>query len=216
MQSYDLIMIIVLAAAALLGAWKGLAWQVASVGSMAASYLVASQFRTPFANLLASQFGAPAPWNMFLAMLLLFLGAGAAVWIGFAFLRKTIDQLKLKDYDRQVGAAVGLATGGLLCIIITFFGLMLMGPKEKQTIVNSYSGHLIARVLHQAEPLLPKEVHTVLDPYLHKLEDQLEPGFHPGRADSGDAPNFGSGVDFKLSHEAAAKFYEAEEELRRR
>lgn len=184
MQSYDLIMIIVLAAAALFGAWKGFVWQLASVASMVASYIVAYQFREPLAAQLTTQFQAPAPWNMFLSMLILFLGTGIAVWIGFGLIHKTIDQLKLKDFDRQIGAAVGLVKGGLICIIITFFGLMLLGDNEKKTIVNSHSGRLIAKVIHQAEPVLPREVHTVLDPYLQKLEDQLDPGLHPGRADA--------------------------------
>ena len=44
MQTYDIIMLIVLAAALAFGAWKGLAWQVASFVSMFASYFVAAQF----------------------------------------------------------------------------------------------------------------------------------------------------------------------------
>jgi membrane protein required for colicin V production len=209
MQSYDLIMLIVLGAAAAFGAWKGLAWQVASVLSMFASYLVAYQFR----DQLATKINAPAPWNMFLAMLILFLGTGVAVWIGFALVRKTIDSLKLKDFDRHVGALLGLVKGGLLCIIITFFALMLLGPQEKQAIVNSYSGHVIARVLNKADAVLPREVHAVLDPYINRLEDQLETGAYSVDGDGFAAPS----PEFKLSREAAAmRTYTAEEELRRR
>ena len=207
MQSYDLIMLIVLAAAAAFGAWKGLAWQVASVVSMFASYLVAYQFR----DQLAAKIDSPAPWNMFVAMLILFLGTGIAVWVGFGLLRKSIDQLKLKDFDRHVGALLGLVKGGLLCIIITFFGLMLLGPKEKQAIVNSYSGHVIARVLHKADAVLPREVHAVLDPYINRLEDQLESGLHSDGIQY-NAP----GLEMKLSREPAMKNHKAEEELRRR
>src|SRR5436190_11638604 len=111
MQSYDIIMLIVLGAAALFGAWKGLAWQVASFASLFASYFVASQFRTQVAAQLASSFQAPAPWNMFLAMLILFLGTSLVVWIGFAFIRGVIDKFKLKEFDRHVGALLGLVKG---------------------------------------------------------------------------------------------------------
>ena len=42
-QIYDLIMILVLAAAAIFGFWKGLAWQIASFGSIVLSYFVAHE-----------------------------------------------------------------------------------------------------------------------------------------------------------------------------
>lgn len=186
MQTYDIIMLIVLGAAALFGAWKGLAWQVASFASLVASYLVAYQFRGQVAAQLTRQFQAPEPWNMFLAMLILFLGTSLAVWIGFALVRSFIDKFKLKEFDRHVGALLGLAKGGLLCIVITFFAMMLLGDREKKAIVNSYSGHIIAQVLDRADAVMPREVHAVLHPYIHKLEDELEPGAQASEPDSGE------------------------------
>jgi membrane protein required for colicin V production len=181
MLTYDIIMLIVLGAAALFGAWKGLAWQVASFASLFASYFVAYQFRGPVAAQLASQFQAPAPWNMFLAMLLLFLGTSLAVWISFALVRGVIDKFKLKEFDRHVGALLGLIQGALLCVVITFFAMMLLGDNEKRAIVSSHSGHIIARTLDKADAVMPREVHTVLHPYIHQLEDELEPDAAPGR-----------------------------------
>src|SRR5262245_52302170 len=62
MQGYDLLMIIVLVAAVVWGAWKGFAWQIASLGSLIASYVVALTFRQQ----LAQYINASPPWNMFL------------------------------------------------------------------------------------------------------------------------------------------------------
>ena len=56
-----------LLAATVFGAWKGLAWQVASLAAIFASYIVAYQFR----HTLAAWIPIPAPWSIFLAMLLL-------------------------------------------------------------------------------------------------------------------------------------------------
>ena len=67
MQTYDLIMLIVLGGATILGAWKGMAWQVASLASIGVSYFVAVQFYQP----VAAHIGAAPPWNQALAMLLL-------------------------------------------------------------------------------------------------------------------------------------------------
>ena len=70
MQTYDIIMIVVLVAATVFGALKGLAWQLASLASIFVSYYVAYRFRNSVAELI----DATSPWNTFLAMLLLFVG----------------------------------------------------------------------------------------------------------------------------------------------
>ena len=79
MQAYDIFMLIVLGVAVVWGAWKGLAWQIASLASIALSYFVALNFRQPLAGVI----NASPPWNVFLAMLILFLGTGLVVWVGF-------------------------------------------------------------------------------------------------------------------------------------
>src|SRR5262245_36460026 len=47
MQAYDVLMLIVLGLAIVWGAWKGLAWQIASIASIGVSYFVALHFRQP-------------------------------------------------------------------------------------------------------------------------------------------------------------------------
>src|SRR6187431_1627817 len=110
MQAYDILMLIVLALAIVWGAWKGLAWQIASIASIALSYVVALRFRQPLAGVI----NASAPWNMFLSMLILFLGTGLIVWIGFNLVSEAIERVKLKEFDRQLGAVFGGAKGVLL------------------------------------------------------------------------------------------------------
>ena len=67
MEIYDIIMLVVLLGATLFGAWKGLAWQVASLGAIVASYFVALNYRDEVAELIS----AKQPWNVFAAMLIL-------------------------------------------------------------------------------------------------------------------------------------------------
>ena len=50
METYDILMLIVLVATALYGAIKGFAWQLASLASIFVSYMVAYQFREPFSQ----------------------------------------------------------------------------------------------------------------------------------------------------------------------
>ena len=70
MEIYDIIMLVVLLGATLFGAWKGLAWQVASMGAIVASYFVALEFRDQVSSFIS----AKPPWNIFIAMLVLYIG----------------------------------------------------------------------------------------------------------------------------------------------
>ena len=166
MQAYDLFMVIVIVAAVVWGAWKGLAWQLASLASIVASYFVALSFRVPLSKLI----NASPPWNIFLSMLILFLGTGLVVWIGFNLVSEVIERVKLKEYDRQLGAMFGLAKGVLLCVLITLFAVGLLSEPQRQQICNSKSGYYIAVLLDKADAVIPSELHQVLEPYIDQLD----------------------------------------------
>ncbi len=167
MQAYDIFMLLILIAAVAWGFWKGFAWQLASLASIALSYFICLNFRTPVANFLATTAKAPPPWNIFLAMLLLFLGTSACVWISFNFISDLIERVRLKEFDRQVGAIFGFVKGVVLCVIVTLFAVTLLGEARCQMICNSRSGHYIAWLLMHAEAILPREVQQVLGPYVN-------------------------------------------------
>jgi membrane protein required for colicin V production len=172
MEIYDLLMLIVLVAATLLGAWKGMVWQLASLSSIFVSYFVAVQFRAP----VAAKISADPPWNVFLAMLILYLGTALVIWIIFRQVANTIDRLKLREFDRQVGAVFGAAKGVVLCVVITLFAVTLLGDQQRRAIVESRSGYYIACLLDRAQAVMPREVHQVLDPYLRELDQRLNAG----------------------------------------
>src|SRR5262245_3171484 len=75
MQTYDLVMLAVLGAATIFGFWKGLAWQIASLASLVVSYFLALKF----ADRIAPMVSQHAPWNKFLAMLIIYAGASLAI-----------------------------------------------------------------------------------------------------------------------------------------
>ena len=107
MQAYDLIMLIVIGMATIFGAIKGFAWQVASLASIIISYLVAYRFRFQVAEMIH----AAPPWNLFLAMLILYVGSSFVIWVVFRLLSGAIDKVRLKEFDRHIGAAFGLGKG---------------------------------------------------------------------------------------------------------
>lgn len=172
MQAYDLIMLIVLAMATIFGAIKGFAWQVASIASVIVSYFVAYRFRFE----LAERIQADPPWNLFLAMLILYVGTSFLIWVAFRLLSGTIDKVKLKEFDRHLGAAFGLVKGTVYCLLITMFAMSLLGPNQQRAICQSKSGYYIATALDKGVGILPKEIHDVVGPYLAELNNKLENG----------------------------------------
>jgi membrane protein required for colicin V production len=174
MEIYDICMLVVLVGATVFGAWKGMAWQIASAASLVLSYFVALRF----SEQLAPRFGAQAPLNRFIAMAVLYAGTSIAIWLLFRMVAGIIDRVKLKEFDRQMGAMFGAAKGILLCVAITFFAVTLSG-QAREMVLQSRSGHYIALFLDRAEGVMPRELHQVLDPYLHKLEKGLDPGSNP-------------------------------------
>jgi membrane protein required for colicin V production len=170
MDWYDILMLAVLGGATLLGAWKGMAWQLASLGSLVLSYFLALRFSAQMAPL----FGTTAPWNRFVAMLVIYLVTSVVVWLSFRMVAGFLDQIRLRDFDHQVGGLFGLIKGLLLCLVITFFALGLSADLREH-IIASRSGHCMAVLLNKAEMVMPPEIHQVIDPYVNKLEERLDP-----------------------------------------
>ncbi len=170
MQTYDFIMLAVLILATLFGAWKGMAWQLASIASLVLSYAVALRYSTR----LAPMFGDSQPWNRFLAMLVLYIVTSMVVWVLFRFVADFIDRVKLKEFDRQLGATFGLAKGVLLCVAITLFAVAMLPEPQKQSILSSRSGYYIGVLLDRSHTVLPEELHDILHPYIHAIDETLD------------------------------------------
>lgn len=176
METYDIIMLALLGAATIYGALKGLAWQIASLASLVLSYLAAYKFRGE----LASKIDATPPWNVFLAMLILYVATSSVIWLLFNAVATTIERLKFRDFDRQMGALAGFVKGVLLCVIVTLFVVTLLGETARQSVVRSKSGAYIARLLHDTDSIMPSEIKTVLAPHIARLNAELDPASRPG------------------------------------
>jgi membrane protein required for colicin V production len=185
LQLYDFVMLAVLVACTAFGAWKGMAWQVAALASLVLSAGVAVHFGKP----LAPYFSAEEPWNRFLAMLVLYLATSLAVWLVFRMVSGIIDRVRLKEFDRQLGALFGAAKGVLWCLVITFFAVTL-SESARQAILHSRSGYYMAVLIERAAPVLPQEVRAVLGKYIEELDRKLDPqeGDQPHQTVQSDPP----------------------------
>jgi membrane protein required for colicin V production len=175
MQTYDAMMVLVLVAATVFGFWKGMAWQLASLASLIASYFISLKFSSQ----LAPYFGQQAPLNRFSAQLAIYAASSFVIWMLFRFVSGAINKVKLQSFDKQMGAIFGFAKGVLLCVAITFFAVTLAPQPQGQAIVASQSGRYIVLLLNKADAVCPPELHQVVGPYLNTIEDKLNPNFQP-------------------------------------
>jgi len=109
-------------------------------------------------------------------MLILYVGTSFVIWVIFRLLSGAIDKVKLKEFDRQIGAAFGLGKGLIYCLLITMFAMSLLGPKQQAAICQSRSGFYITSALDKGVGILPKEIHDVVGPYLQRLDEKLKNG----------------------------------------
>lgn len=167
-EPYDILMLVVLVGMALFGVWKGMAWQVAALASVILSGLVAINCSPGLAPMISAE----EPWNRIIAMLILYVVTAGAIWILFRLTSNVIDRIKLKEFDRQLGAMFGLAKGVLCCVVITFFAVTI-SEKSRTWVLDSQSGGLIARGIRRANPILPEDVRTWLGEYIDELDEKL-------------------------------------------
>jgi membrane protein required for colicin V production len=141
---------------------------------------------------------AAHPWNVFLAMLILYISCSLLIWLLFRFISHLIDRIKLREFDSQIGALFGCFNGVIVCVLATLFSVTLLGAQTRESIVSSRSGYYIAVLLDKSHTLMPEEIHQVLHPFIEKLDGEmheLEPSERPdlnlsagGPDDSPDAP----------------------------
>ncbi|WP_153556587.1 CvpA family protein [Roseimaritima sediminicola] len=184
METYDILMLVVLGGAALFGAIKGFAWQVASIGSIVASYFVAYRYREPFSQSIS----ADPPWDRVLAMVILYVGTALLIWVAFRMLSRTIDRMKLREFDRHIGAVFGLGKGILYCTLITLAAATMLGPEKRDVIARSRSGFYISKLLAHSRGVMPGEVQQALQPYIDQLGPPPVAGEAPGPPPT-DAPS---------------------------
>ena len=94
MEWYDLVMIAVLVGTTVFGFMKGMAWQIASLAALAASYFVALRFSEPLVA--TGLVGQEQPLNRFVAMLVIYIVTAFAIWMAFRVVSRAIDRVKLQ------------------------------------------------------------------------------------------------------------------------
>lgn len=168
-MAFDLFIAGILLITTIRGAAKGVAWQLAGIGALVLCFL----FATPLSLAVAPMIKLAPPLNRWVAMLgiyLVFSFGTFAIARGF---REALEKAKFVEFDRHMGALFGLAKGAILGLVITFFSVA-MSEKAREYILKTYTGYASAHIMNALHPVMPKELHAILEPYIHEL-DAVDP-----------------------------------------
>ena len=164
---YDGVMALIVVYTVVHGFWRGAAWQIAPIVSLVAGYMIAM----PMSVTAAHWFGQP-PLNRLFALVTIYLLVSLTVYLFFRSFREGVEKAKLTEFDRHFGAILGGLKGVLVTLSATCI-LLIYVPPAREIILKSESSSIASKLISTIYPVLPHAMHVLLEPYLHKLGDQL-------------------------------------------
>jgi len=162
---YDLLTLVILMYAMFRGAMKGIVWQLATIAAL----LLCFFFSGSLSSVLAPFIRVEPPLNGWIAMLVLYLGFSFVCYGVARVLHEAIESMRIEALDRHMGAILGLVKGGMFSIFLTFF-LVTLSHSARESIINSESGYVAAVVIDRLDPVIPGDLHALLEPYLRRLD----------------------------------------------
>jgi len=151
--SIDWILLVVLLASLLMGAWRGLVYEVMSVIGWLASFVLAQWFAADVAQRLPMQ-SAGESLRYAAGFVIVFVASVFAAGLISAMLRKLISVIGLRPVDRVLGAGFGLFRGVILLLALTVV-LHLMSMTQSEWWQESQGGPVLTALLKGLKPVLP-------------------------------------------------------------
>ncbi|MDY0105778.1 MAG: CvpA family protein [Giesbergeria sp.] len=156
MAALDWIFVAVLLASMLMGAWRGLIYEVLSLAGWVVAFLVAQWFAADAAAWLPLE-GAQETVRYAAGFILVFVVAlfacGFLAWLG----KKLVEAVGLRPVDRTLGAAFGVLRGlVVLLVMVVMAGLTPLHQAEWWQ--ESRGAALLSDVLQALKPALPQEL----------------------------------------------------------
>jgi membrane protein required for colicin V production len=145
----------------LLGAWRGLVYEVLLVLAWAASFYVAQWAAPGVAALLPLQ-SASEPVRYAAAFVLIFIAAVFAAGLLAFLLKKLVEAMGLRPVDRTLGAAFGLLRGVILLLAATVV-MDMTALKSSNWWLESQGAPVLTATLKGLKPVLPEQFSKYLN-----------------------------------------------------
>lgn len=152
----DGLLLTVLLLSVLLGAWRGLVYEVLSVAGWVAAFVLAQTYADEVAAMLPLD-GISPPLRLAAGFLLVFIAVAFAGGLLAWLVKKLVASVGLRPVDRILGSAFGLARG--VVMLLAFALVMSMSPlREAPWWQGSTVADMLVATLHAIKPLLPEPV----------------------------------------------------------
>ncbi|MEC5213956.1 membrane protein required for colicin V production [Polaromonas sp. CG_9.5] len=161
MTGFDLILTGVLVFSLLLGAWRGLVYEVLSVLGWAASFYAAQWFAPQVATWLPLQ-STSNTLRYAAAFVLVFIGALFVAGLLAALVKKLVDAIGLRPVDRTLGAAFGVLRGVIMLLAATVV-INMTALKSSDWWLASKGAPVLTATLDNLKPLLPEQFANYLN-----------------------------------------------------
>jgi membrane protein required for colicin V production len=150
----DWIFLAVLAGSLLLGAWRGLVYELVSVLGWIAAFVLAQWWAPEVATRLPLS-GVTEPVRYAAAFVLVFVAAAFAGGLLAWLTRKLVQAIGLRPVDRTLGAAFGLVRGVVLLLAAAV--VMDLTPlKSSEAWQTSTGAGVLSAALKGLKPVLPE------------------------------------------------------------
>ena len=152
----DGLLLAVLLLSVLLGAWRGLVYEVLSVASWVAAFVLAQGYADEAALMLPLDSLSP-PLRLAVGFLVVFIAVAFAGGLLAWLVKKLVASVGLRPVDRILGSAFGLARG--VVMLLAFAVVVSMSPmRDAAWWEDSVVADALVGTLHAIKPLLPEPV----------------------------------------------------------
>ena len=155
MSSTDWILLALLAASRLVGAWRGLVYEVLSVMGWIAAFLLAQWLAPEVADKLPMQ-NSGETLRYAAAFVLVFIASVFAAGLVSALMKRLISAVGLRPVDRILGAVFGLFRGLILLLALSVV-VHMTALQESDWWVASKGGPMLITLLKGLRPMLPEK-----------------------------------------------------------
>jgi membrane protein required for colicin V production len=151
----------VLLVSLVIGAWRGLVYELMSLAGWVAAFAVSQWLAQDVAEWLPVWREAAAPVRYAVAFVVVFVASVFAAGMVSWLLRKLVDSTGLRPADRALGALFGVVRGVLLLLVLTVL-VHLLGMQREAWWQQSHLTPVLKVVLTGIQPLLPAAVQNFL------------------------------------------------------
>ena len=155
MAALDCFVLVVLAASALLGLWRGLVYEVLSVLSWIAAFVLAQWFAPAVGDWLPMT-GWGQPLRYAAGFLLVFIASlfvgGLLAWAT----KKLVEAVGLRPFDRALGGVFGLVRGTVVVLAVAVV-VHLTSWRTAEWWTESVTGGVATSALRGLKPVVPEK-----------------------------------------------------------